>query len=75
MRNAYVLSRGEGDGIRVRACLLMGGLQTRMWQRDVQDASVLQPCSASAVDVLEFFCLGLVLQCILYMTYTIVNVT
>jgi len=53
----------------------MGGLQTRMWQRDVQDASVLQPCSASAVDVLEFFYLGLILQCILYMTYTIVNVT
>jgi hypothetical protein len=54
---------------------MMGGLQTRMWQQDVQDASVLQPCSASAVDVLEFFCSGLVLQCIVYMTYTIVNVT
>ncbi|CAK9865611.1 unnamed protein product [Sphagnum jensenii] len=34
------------------ACLLLGGLQTRMWQRDVQDASVLQPCSASAVNLL-----------------------
>jgi hypothetical protein len=53
--NAWVLSGGEGDGVRLRTCLLMGGLQTRMWQRDVQDASVLQPCSASAVDVLEFF--------------------
>ncbi|CAK9206541.1 unnamed protein product [Sphagnum troendelagicum] len=30
----------------------MGGLQTCMWQRDVQDTSVLQPCSASAVDLL-----------------------
>ncbi|KAH9548884.1 hypothetical protein CY35_11G110400 [Sphagnum magellanicum] len=27
-------------------------IQTRMWQRDVQDASALQPCSASAVDLL-----------------------
>jgi hypothetical protein len=55
MCNAYVLSRGEGDGIRVRACLLMGGLQTRMWQRDVRDASALQPCSASAIDVNGIF--------------------
>jgi len=55
MCNAYILSRGEGDGIRVRACLLMGGLQTRMWQRDVRDASALQPCSASAVDVHGIF--------------------
>jgi hypothetical protein len=30
-------------------------IQTRMWQRDVRDASALQPCSASAVDVHGIF--------------------
>jgi polyadenylation factor subunit 2 len=27
-------------------------IQTRMWQRDVRDAPVLQPCSAAAIDLL-----------------------
>ncbi len=33
-------------------------LQTRMWQRDVRDAPVLQPCSAAAIDVSGNFELG-----------------
>jgi len=33
----------------------MGGLQTRMWQRDVRHASAMQPRSASAVDVHGIF--------------------
>jgi hypothetical protein len=51
------LNKWQGKMVTKSESLLMV-LQTRMWQRDVRDAPVLQPCSAAAIDVSGNFGLG-----------------
>jgi hypothetical protein len=51
------LNKWQGKMVTKNETLLMV-LQTRMWQRDVRDAPVLQPCSAAAIDVSGNFELG-----------------